>query len=712
MNAHDDDGLDGDLATAVNQLHEQSRSDTLPVGLDMRVLAEIDAETKATGFETVASPPRDRLSVSRMFQGAAFKYGLAASLLAVVVGGLALLGIPVGGANLYAQAARRLHSVESMVFKVQFSPNEWPIESSGNRYEIVRFRAPGKHRVEDPQTNTIQIIDRNLEKLLILNANDRQAIVFEGPIAAAMDRQSPARLIEVLLKHIRSERSNATDLETLGKRQIGDSKLEGFRSRIGAETVTAWIDTKTGLPFVVAVRFEFPSSLSNGQAAPMWQIMTEFQFDTNLAVEQFSTSVPENYETLSVDKEAIDLSPATLDDLLVLLRRCAEVNDLQFPRSLSIQDEEGTPMSIQNQYAERLERSLENASDDEKSAAISAMLEFGQAMGRSQRFLLSLKQENDLQYFGGVRLGEPERPLLWYSPKGDDRYVLVDADLSVRDVDRTQLPEAPEAPTRREPAKNFIRVSTPRFELPTQAIRSYSTLQDIRRRGKQDAVEYLSLGWMPEFVENSASVPPDGKVELKEVDPSWKPDRQTDSSRFAFLSEFPNLKGVDLSHLYLTQSDLDVVASCSQIERLCLSGVMVLENQPRRLVASDLRRFSSLRRLQLLDLSQANFVGGLVHLGDLPNLRTLYLSSFEHLHDASVSELRLLPHLETLVLAPVFSTNPNTTVTEAGLKSLQEIPNLKLLFVGEHGKWTLPVERLRQILPDVDVRAPHEGHEN
>ena len=94
---------------------------------------------------------------------------------------------------------------------------------------------------------------------------------------------------------------------------------------------------------------------------------------------------------------------------------------------------------------------------------------------------------------------------------------------------------------------------------------------------------------------------------------------------------------------------------------------------------------------------------------DLPRMHALYLSSFEHLNDASVSELSVLPNLQTLVLAPVYATNPKTTVTEMGLKSLKSLPRLKTLYVGYHGKWTLPIDQLRELLPGVDVRSPTEG---
>lgn len=189
----------------------------------------------------------------------------------------------------------------------------------------------------------------------------------------------------------------------------------------------------------------------------------------------------------------------------------------------------------------------------------------------------------------------------------------------------------------------------------------------------------------------------------------WKPNRPQDSNRLAFLSEFTNLKGLDLANLYLTQKDLDSVAQCKTLQRLSLGGVRLMEEDSRRLSGNDLQKLAGLSQLESLDLSQANFAGGLQQLASLPKLHTLFLSSFENLNDGTIAELSVLPQLETLVLAPVYSTTRKTTVTDAGLESMKRLSALKTLYVGYHGKFTLPVDRLRELLPNVDVKAPQDG---
>ncbi|MEQ1828295.1 MAG: hypothetical protein ABL921_20210 [Pirellula sp.] len=231
----------------------------------------------------------------------------------------------------------------------------------------------------------------------------------------------------------------------------------------------------------------------------------------------------------------------------------------------------------------------------------------------------------------------------------------------------------------------------------------------IRKEGKQKEVQYLTLGLMPELIESLVTFKPGEPIVPRVVPDGWKPDRAQDSNRLGFLSEFTNLKGLDLANLYLTQKDLDNLAQCKTLQRLSLGGVRMMEENSRRLSGGDLQKLAGLSQLESLDLSQANFANGLKHLASLPKLHTLFLSSFEHLNDAAIVELSVLPQLETLVLAPVYSTNPKMTVTEAGLEGLKRLAALKTLYVGYHGKFTLPVDRLRVLLPDVEVIAPQDG---
>ena len=388
------------------------------------------------------------------------------------------------------------------------------------------------------------------------------------------------------------------------------------------------------------------------------------------------------------------------------MKKCTEHNENQFPSSLSMNDNEGTSMAIMKRYTDQLDKKTASGSDAQKQEAINSVINFGTLLGKGSAFLFSLKPENKLQYFSGAQLNEEDRPLLWYSPSGDANYKVVYADLSVKDLAENELPEKPATPNIEPEQKKASnpqreRWNTPRFTLPRSAVKDFAELQEIRSQGKQSSVQYMVLGWMPEFIESSRD--PAGP-EVQYVPKGWKPARSPDSARFDFLKEFPNLKGLDLFGLYLTQKDLGAIGQCKNLERLSLIGVHILEEKSRRLSGNDLQKLSDLTNLTDLDLGQLNFQGGLHFLSDLPKLRKLYLGSLEYLNDQSVAELKDLPQLETLILTPIYGTNSEKQVTEKGLRSLQQIPKLKTLHVGWHGKWTMPIKTLQELLPLVEIK--------
>ena len=260
--------------------------------------------------------------------------------------------------------------------------------------------------------------------------------------------------------------------------------------------------------------------------------------------------------------------------------------------------------------------------------------------------------------------------------------------------------------------RNFGRVSSRSvvehcLQLPENAIREVAELQAIREAGNQASVENLAIGMTPEF--NETWVQPGATAtEIQPRDKPWRPDRSEDSHRLAFLSEFKNLKGLSLFCLYLTENDVETIASLTKLEKLSLYGVSILTaDATRRIEAGDLEKLASLTELRELDLSQADFEGGAVHLAKLPELRALYFTSFEGLNDNSVSELKTLPKLEKLTIAPVFvpdhNKNSKSIVSRVGIESLKEFPSLKHIYIGRHGNWTAPADEIRKMLPNVTV---------
>ena len=722
MTNETDDELSCVLGQAVEELTKTTRESStndfgLPADLNKHVLAKLmdvsdigeslrASHIPASRRDVITLRPTHTAILFRKRFNMFAKLAIAASLLAAVVGS-AMFGILGGNNSLYAQVAERLEGLKSLVCRVQFVDENALVDVDGINGKKLTFLAPSHYRLRDEFIGRTEIINSESSEYLVLHEGSTEAIQLTGPIVASLLKDSPVHLVDAVRKHFRADRKDQDDVKELGKRSIDGKQAIGLRSEIDGEVIEAWFDPKSHLPVQIRVRLEIPGSLAGGRDVSIWRVMSDFELDVPLDQTLFSTTLPEGYTRIDLQLPEPDTSAITLDDLVKMLRLCAEANDSQFPLSLTANAEDGTPMGIESKFADQFEQAL-SIGGEAQERAIKTVNEFASSVARGTVFLFTMNEGNRFRYFGGARLNEANRPLLWYSPDGDDHFKVVYADLTVIDADANSLPTEP-VPLPGTKDERSVRVSTPRFELPRSAIRDYEELLTIRESGKQKEVQYLTLGLMPELIESAVTFKPGEPIVPKVVPEGWKPDRASDSNRLAFLSEFTNLKGLDLMNLYLTQQDLDSVAQCKSLQRLSLYGISMMEAKSRRLNGSDLQKLAGLTQLESLDLSQSNFVGGLHHLASLPKLHTLFLSSFEHLNDVTVAELSFLPHLETLVLAPVYSTNPQTTVTDAGLESLKHLSALKTLYVGYHGKFTLPVERLRELLPNVEVKAPLDG---
>ena len=61
---------------------------------------------------------------------------------------------------------------------------------------------------------------------------------------------------------------------------------------------------------------------------------------------------------------------------------------------------------------------------------------------RGMLFLQMLERQSPFQYAGnGVKLGEADKAIFWYQPKGSETWRVVNGDLSVRDVAPEDLPK-------------------------------------------------------------------------------------------------------------------------------------------------------------------------------------------------------------------------------------------------------------------------------
>ena len=263
--------------------------------------------------------------------------------------------------------------------------------------------------------DTIMIIDLDNAKMLTLDPPSKGAayIDIQGPL-----REGTRNLIEFVRNAvIRVKDRPDIPVQELGQREIDGRKAVGFLVRSHNEEVTIWADAKTATP----IRIE----LLYGQTL---YILKNIEFDVPVEESLVSMDVPAGY-TLS-DKQ-FDMTQFTEQDFITSLRLYAEhLLAGSFPQSLSLED-------LMNQTPRIGEKIGQlNISDEEKT-------QLGMTLGRGFVFFQQLGPNGvDWHYAGsGVKLGEGDKAIFWYQPKGSQTYRVIYGDLSAKDVAPENLPK-------------------------------------------------------------------------------------------------------------------------------------------------------------------------------------------------------------------------------------------------------------------------------
>ncbi|MGO8745161.1 MAG: LolA family protein [Thermoguttaceae bacterium] len=137
-------------------------------------------------------------------------------------------------------------------------------------------------------------------------------------------------------------------------------------------------------------------------------------------------------------------------DLIETLRVSVAKQNGLLPPTLNASDLESgikVPLEkeIEAKYGKSREARIKALQDVEFMMAhmdIGLIMTFGRALG----FLYDLKPENDSHYAGkGVKLGTPDRPIFWYKPTGSEKYHVIYADLSVKEMTADDVKKLPKA---------------------------------------------------------------------------------------------------------------------------------------------------------------------------------------------------------------------------------------------------------------------------
>lgn len=320
----------------------------------------------------------------------------------------------------------------------------------------------------------IMIVDGEAGKCTILSPSMKSAMLMDLKKMRQNRRESmQPDLFEMVRRLVRDGSSGTGEKpQRLGKKEIDGREAVGFRIHVGDMDMTLWADPKTAYP----IRIEAGAETMGDVHA----VMNNFRYNVAVDPSLFSLEPPAGYST-----QERDVTIPTEEDLIRTLRIIAEHNKEVFPAKLGMNQEvmaalmaglepkmdkttqeklEAATKAIEAKYGSREQLRAKYGTNipseimaEIMKATMPIMQEHAQKqmparqqeMQERQRgltFYQTLKPENDPHYVGAsVKLGTPNRPILWYEPTGAEKYRVIYADLSVKEMtsdDVTNLPEA------------------------------------------------------------------------------------------------------------------------------------------------------------------------------------------------------------------------------------------------------------------------------
>jgi len=328
---------------------------------------------------------------------------------AIIIAGLIafhFIGNPLGATVTFAEVIKPILNARTVVFDMIVGSEE----TGPVMHDIV---VGSKIRRTFSNMETILILDLYNAKMLTLDPTSKTAayVDIQGPLQEGTKN---------FLEFVRNIVNNLKEMPVreLGQRDIDGHKAIGFyvADKPNIE-LTIWADPDTAKP----IRIE----LLMGQSL---YILKNIEFDVPVDETLVSMDVPSGY-TLS-DKQ-FDMRQFTEQDFITMLRFWVEhLLGGNFPQSLSLED----LMNVVPQIGEKI--SQLNISDDQGA-------QLGMTMGRGFVFFQQLEPTGATWHYAGsgVKLGEADKAVFWYQPKGSPTCRVIYGDLNVKDVAPNDLPK-------------------------------------------------------------------------------------------------------------------------------------------------------------------------------------------------------------------------------------------------------------------------------
>ena len=450
-----------------------------------RLIERLDEDQRNVVVPSIVPLVMDRIVHDQAIHSR--RYRVMKRVVRIAVAAAVLLGLtialshglqrPLGG-RIYAAelsaARKQVENARTATWKIAWYQRFSGPASAGSRWFRIKnmdqryvYKAPGLYRCdslnEDGAVSFVAIEDVASRSLLVINHKTKTATL-SRLTESSYPRHGPfSNEMDVMRRE---------DLRALGQDDVAGRPANAFRyefrnSLFGAhQSLDLWVDAATkrlvqyqhpgrdllasaevvrdqawNIPAGETIEYEGKTfKLDRGETA-QGHIAHEISFDVELDDSLFALVPPAGYEF-----KAVKPPPITEKDVLEFVAIVADYYDKAFPDRL--------PQFAQSSK-EDLERLLRaQQAVQKKNGASPAQVKLVDAMDRWYQtgipgpgplhvFVTQEITPGSWKYLGkGVKLGDKDRIVCWYQPKGSRTYRVVHGDLSVKDVEPQDLPLA------------------------------------------------------------------------------------------------------------------------------------------------------------------------------------------------------------------------------------------------------------------------------
>jgi len=349
------------------------------------------------------------------------KLAAAAVIITAVFVGLYLLVGPIEVAGVvWADVLRNMEASQTVTFTLD-AENDYETDGHYWRKGMVKIKGPIRRfdGIDGFRSRYGQSREETVIGMMDLSRQNRFVMLY--PLKKCADTADNHGYNPTLLTYdgLKKDFHNEAE-ENLGEMEINGRKAVGFRIVKDNRVITVWADPDTALPI------QIESKADDGTET---LTLTNITFGVELDDQLFDMTVPDDYLAMNMSTEEFTIPFELTEKYLVEgLKIAAGHRGGKFPTYFG----RGRPGK------EARDKHLEEAS------RIVAPIEDDFACMLATEYFVRLPKGSEWQYVGeDVQLGDAKKPVCWWKTPGSKTYRVIYGDLSIRDVEPSDLPEIP-----------------------------------------------------------------------------------------------------------------------------------------------------------------------------------------------------------------------------------------------------------------------------